>query len=119
MARINIEETIWSDPRFARLIGKTNGSQALAIGALICAWKQAQFHWGGNEDLKIPQRSTIPLEVWNRFELAQELLEVGFAEVQNNKVYVKGSLAHLDWLAQRIAAGKKGGEMKKKNKSKQ
>ena len=106
MARINIEESIHTDIKFDRLKLEL-GSREMAMGTLVYAWILAQKWW------KSPER-LIPLDEWKRSLSGGKLLiDCGFAEIRQDRVYVRGSEKQFKWLQQRIAAGKKGGKAKK------
>lgn len=101
MARINIEDDLYKDRRFIKLIAKL-GSLEAALGSLILAWSLGQKHWKKD-------RSRIPKSEWDAQELKSEIIEVGLAKIIEGSVHVCGAESQFDWLLQRVEAGRKGG----------
>ncbi len=108
MARLNIEiEELLKDQRFIDLI-LAFGSRREAYGAFLEAIVLAQQYW-------VPNRVGIPKEVWKKQRLANELLDVGFANVvpatgdDVERVMFAGSARQFDWLIKKSDAGKLGG----------
>ncbi len=104
MARINVEDSIWSDDRFLRLIEIT-GNRALAVGYMVLAWKAAQKFW-------MDGRKPIPTPVFKVLPGSDELVESGLAEpiFDGDFYHIKGSEEHFAWLMQKKEAGKVGGK---------
>lgn len=101
MARINVEDSWWTDPRrnlLARLVGK----ESTADGIALKAWRVSQEYWRKKE--------LIPLDVFEALEGAAELLQAKIAEVREGGVYLKGSTNHHKWLEERIKTAAKGGK---------
>lgn len=95
MARINIEEKLFTDPRWMDLLTKV-GCQYKAKGLLLTAWTIAQKHW-----LK---SKVIPEKAWPKD--LDVLIEVELAtRRQDGSVYVKGSKKAFLWLEQKSRAG--------------
>ena len=114
MARINIEESIWIDPRFLKLCVKL-GDQFRAVGMVVMAWRLAQEFW-------CPSKRMIPKRRWADAELPDLLFECGLAELQGDEVYVRGTAESFSWYFDRIDSGRRGGKAsaeKRKTKSKQ
>lgn len=109
MARINIDETWWNDPRKQHLTRLLN-SEIIATGAFFTAARLAQTYW-------LNGRSMIPEKVWKSFEYQSQLIEAGLAEIHEAGVYLVGSSDAFDWLEKKKEAGKKGG-LAKSSKSK-
>lgn len=110
MARINIEETWWNDPRkqhLARLLS----SEIIATGAFFTATRLAQTYW-------LDSKRLIPEKIWKAFEFNAQLVEAGLAEIHEAGVYVVGSSDAFDWLWEKKKAGRKGG-LAKSSRSKQ
>lgn len=105
MARINIEDSLWSDPRFMRLCIKM-GDEFKAIGAVVSAWRQAQKHY-------CPDKKPIPQKDFEAAGLPIELVDVGLAVKCEDGFKMKGSDEHFAWWFQRWEAGKKGGRPSK------
>lgn len=102
MARINLEQVWWTDPRREKL-GNLLGSMLLADAVAIRAWKLAQDFWGNN-------RGLIPTHVFETLEANSKLIQANLAEVRENGVYIRGSSQYLDWVAEKREAAKKGGK---------
>ena len=114
MARINIEESIWSDPRFLKLCVKL-GDQFRAVGMIVMAWRLAQEFW-------CPEKKRIPKRRWADAELPDLLFECGLAEIQDGEIYVRGTAESFSWYFERIDAARRGGKAsaeKRKTKPKQ
>ena len=101
MARINIEDDLWSDDRFLSLVEKL-GNRASAIGAVVIAFKLAQKYW-------IPDQRPIPSVQFRSIPFASELTSCGLAieDEKQESVYIRGSENQFDWLIQRSRAGSK------------
>lgn len=107
VARINIEDSLWSDPRFMKLCIRL-GDERTAIGAVILAWKTAQKHW-------CPHKNPIPNEEWAQAGIGREIIDVGLAKEVDDGIYVAGSEEHFDWYFERLSAAKAGGKARMKN----
>lgn len=127
MARINFDDSIYQDPRFYKLVIKTECNYK-ALGLLISAWILAQKYW-----LK---HQCIPKDKWP--DSLNILIDVGFAEtvvsdsfgntetepkqnrnrIEFDSVYVKGSSEYCNFLNIQSLKGKKGGKSCSKNKLK-
>lgn len=107
MARINIEERWWSDPRRTNLILKIGFE---ADSAVVNLWRTGQEHWGN-------KRSLIPVDSFFRLKFAQEMIDVGLVEIRGSEVYVRGAAEQFEWHASRRdqarEAGKKSAEARK------
>lgn len=110
MARINIEECWWSDPRRMKL-ALALGSGAMADGVVTNAWRIAQEFWSKG-------RLLVPQDVWATVEANSKLIEANLAEARESGVYVRGSSQYLDWARERreaaIIGGKKSAEVRRK-----
>jgi hypothetical protein len=100
MARININDKLWADPRFKALC-RFVGSEETALGRMVLVFRMAQEYYSDSESL-------IPIEIWDiqGFEYVEK---VGFAERHSDGIYVKGSSENFEWLLKRKAAAKSGG----------
>lgn len=105
MARINIETTVWTDPRFQDLMIAI-GNRHAAKGLLLEFWVLAQQFW-------FPQKRGIPREAVERAGLGA-VITCGLAELRGEEVYAKGAESAFAWLFQKQEAGKKGGLAKAK-----
>lgn len=110
MARINIEDTLWSDPRFMRLCIKL-GDEFKAIGAVVSGWRIAQKFY-------CPDKAPIPEKDFEQAGLPMALVESGLAEKVDGGIRMRGSEAHFAWWFQRYEAAKKGGEASAKKRKK-
>ena len=110
MARINIDDSIYSDPRFIRLVILCNGNMDQAVGQLVRAWSLAQKWY-----LKSPD-SFIPLHEWNARSIPMNIVTAGLAEIVNDRVRVMGSDDQFRWLIQKSNAGKSNRDIKGKSR---
>lgn len=102
MARINVEDSIWSDYRFITLCSKMKNADE-ALGAIIRSWILAQKWYLKNDRM-------IPMKEWEKQQLSPLLFEVGLAMIVDETwVKVEWADDQFSWLLQRSAAGKKGG----------
>ena len=107
LARINIEQCIWTDHRFINLCMKT-GNIDQALGSLVRAWMIAQ-QWYLKDDRLIPSSE------WEKQNLPEALFEVGLASRnETGRVRMAGSEEQFGWLLQRSEAGKRGGGSNRK-----
>lgn len=99
MARINIEEKWWGDPRRTRLIARV-GSVDLADGMAVSFWRASQEFDGE------------AFEFGHLFEKdrVEVFLSAGLLTIDGEKIYVKGSKDAHEWVATRRSAGSKGGK---------
>jgi hypothetical protein len=108
MARINIEDALFTDDRWIKLVLKV-GNKNLALGLVTGAWILAQKHW-----LK---HKMIPKKAWS--SEYDPLIEVELATRRaDGNVYVKGSKKAFGWYEQRVEAGRLGGAASTSKKSK-
>lgn len=107
MARINIENTLFTDIRWNDLLLKC-GCKYKALGIVTTAWILAQQNW--------IKYGNVPPKAWAK-EL-DILIDVELAiRNEDGSVYVKGSKKAFKWLNQKSEAGKKGGRGKSKSGS--
>lgn len=104
MARINIEDSLFKDSRWFKLLIKV-GCEHKALGLITNAWILAQTNW-----LKY---KCIPDSSWKKD--LDILIEVDFAEKIENGVYIKGSVDAFSWLEQRSNSGKSKSDRKIKS----
>ncbi len=110
MARINIEECWWTDPR-RKLLAKLVGDENAADGLAIQMWRLAQEFWGRGQ-------KRVPLEIFETIEAASKLIEAKLAIVEADSVYVRGSSQYLDWINDKRRAGQEGGKQSAKVRAK-
>ncbi len=101
MTRLNVETSLWSDPRFQSFMIRI-GDQHRAIGMVIILWILAQQHWCPNKEL-------IPFAIWNEAKLPEDLIDCGLAERRDSGIYARGSEKQFQWWFERQEAGRKGG----------
>jgi hypothetical protein len=109
LARINFEDSIFKEKAFEKLMFKL-GSKRSAMGALMEGFILAQDYY-----LCLENNRLIPIDVWKREEIADELIEFGYAVVHENGIYMRGSKDQFSWLIQKSEAGRKGGLKRAEN----
>lgn len=107
MARINVEDSLDADRRFFKL-AVTLGSQELAMGVMVYAWRLAQAHWKNG-------KRPIPLvEFMEKISHPEAILNSGMAqriEVEGlDCVYVVGSEEQFGWVFEKKDLQAKGGQ---------
>jgi hypothetical protein len=102
MARINVEDSWWADPRRSRLV-KRLGDEDRADGRALRMWRLAQEFWKEN-------RGLVPREIFETLEDFEHLLDSKLADVRGDFVYVRGSNQHLDWLFEEKDKRRRGGQ---------
>lgn len=103
MARLNIEDSIYSDHRFlfvADSIGRFS-----AMGQMVYLMKLAQKFWAQGK-LRIPTR------IYEISGFSELFLESGMVDKNDDGYYLSGSEEHFSWLIAKIENGKKGGRPK-------
>jgi hypothetical protein len=107
MARINIEDSWWSDARRYQLAESLGGSLHLADGLAIEAWKMSQVFWGNG-------RKKIPIQAFMQIDGFQFLFDNDLAIKHGTFVYVRGTRQLHDWYASVKDGASKGGKSKRK-----
>lgn len=107
MARLNIETSLWQDPRFLRLIIAV-GDRHRAVGMIVELWSVAQRYW-------CPDQMLIPTEVWSTLDL-EPLVACGLAEPRGDGIYAKGIEKHFEWWFKASNAGKNGAAVTNKKR---
>lgn len=102
VARLNIEDCWWTDPRRTAL-AEALGNEPLADGTAIRAWRLAQEFWKHG-------RGLVPKAMFDMLKSGSNLVQVGLAEIRGDGVYIRGSSAYLDWIAERREAARLGGK---------
>lgn len=102
MARINIEDCWWTDPR-RELLGQLLGDPLMADAVVIRAWRIAQEFWGKGRQL-------IPLKVWGTIQAGAKLIQANLAEEREGGVYVCGSSEYLEWVNEQREKARIGGK---------
>lgn len=101
MARVNIEESIFSDARFIQLCVSRGGLEQ-ALGSLVMVWIEAQKHYLTHGE--------IPNESWIKQRLCEDVVTCGLAERSLTGIRVKGQDEQFGWLRQTHAAGKRSAQ---------
>lgn len=103
MARLNVEEQWWIDPRRDRLIELV--PRNTADGLMLKVWRMSQYYWS-------KERAHVPLPVFRGLEHWEKIIEAGLAKVTEcgDFVYVMGSSEHHEWLMESKSNGKTGGD---------
>ena len=103
MARLNIEDSIWNDPRYWQLeqkLGKLGASQ------LFVFWKTAQAYWSNGKKL-------VPEKAFRLAGFSEEIINCELAERRPDGIYAKGAKKHFQWYfdsaEKRKTAGRIGG----------
>lgn len=110
MARINIEDSLWADPRFQDLMIKV-ASRHTAKGMIVELWTLAQRFWltsGGRG---------IPKPAWDDAGMPSALIECNLAKDNGEFIYAVGSKEQFAWLNARSENGKKGGPAAAKSRA--
>lgn len=97
MARINVDDDFWVDPRLRHLSRKLD-SETRAVGMCLLFWRIAQRYWTDEHKL-------VPKDLF-MIEGLEPLVEVGLAEIRGDGVYAKGA-ERFDWLKKKRDAGRK------------
>jgi len=103
VARINIEEKWWGDPR-RQAICDAAGNSYMVDGIFLRIIKTAQEY--------IKEGSPIPKKLFSQFPHSILFVENGICEITDEGVWLDGAKKHLGWLAKRVVAGKNGGKQK-------
>lgn len=109
MPRLNIDDSLYSDPRFMRLCTLLEGNYAAALGFCVIAWTLGQ-KWYRKSPTKL-----IPLAEWKNAHITEAFLTVGLAIKRDDGIEIVGADENFGWLELRAAAGQRGGEAKARN----
>lgn len=107
MARIVIDDDWLTDPRRYRL-AELVGSELVADGVMIQAWKTAQDFWRRGKRL-------IPKPIFDQLPHAKLITEAGLTKQKGASIYLKGSTVRFQWLLNLSTNGKLGGDAKARN----
>lgn len=102
MARINIEDCWWTDPRRSKL-ARILGDERLADGSAVRMWRLAQEFWKD-------ERKLVPSHIFETLDDHQALVGCGLASLGDDGYYVRGSSQYLEWVIEQRAKSKKGGQ---------
>lgn len=107
MARINIEDSLFTDVRFQKVCEKIGKTQAIGFWVLIA--QQAQKYWGAG---KLP----IPNDILGFLEIPKEFFDFGMLKKDDeNGYFLRGSEDCFDWYLSKRENGKRGGRPKNNN----
>lgn len=101
MARLNIEEDLFTDQRFLDLVIAL-GDVDRALGALVRCWRLGQKFWKYSDH-------GIPKKEWKTQRIRDEIIDVGMAEDLGDFVRVVQSEKHFGWIRERVESGRRGG----------
>lgn len=104
MARINIEDKWWTDPRRYQLAERLKNLR-LADGLMVEVWALAQRFWGNH-------RAKVPLIVFQQIPDFELLFECDLAIKHGGNVYVRGTKEFHEWYASLKESASKGGKSK-------
>lgn len=107
MARINVEDSWWTDPRRFQLAERL-GSRRLADGLAVEAWHLSQVYWA-NGRKKVPEFAFKEIPNW------EDLVAVDLAIKHGHFFYVRGTRQLHEWIALLKESGSKGGKSKAKH----
>jgi len=110
MSRINVEDSLFADPRFLLVVEKIG--QVNAAGYYLLIARMAQQYWKQGKKL-------IPKSVWALHDFPKIMIEVGLVNEHKEGFYLKGSERHFKWLVSKIENGRLGGLKSRKNKDEQ
>lgn len=96
MARINIEDELFTDVRF-RFLSRELGNEDEALGMLVRFWHIAQKHWGRGR--LVPKNEFL----MGGFEA---LSKAHFVDERPDGYYARGSEERFAWYLERVNAGK-------------
>ena len=101
MARLNIDDSFWIDPRLKHLTKKLK-CEFKAIGQCVALWRIAQEFYKKDEP--------FTLRAFEFSSLSKALIESDFARCNNGIIEVSGSKEYFRWLRDRIESASSGGK---------
>lgn len=102
MARINIEDSLFNDPRFEVVCSQIGKVQA--IGYFVLIVKMAQRYW--------VEGSIIPKPIFELAKFPKEFVAVELVIEKEDGFYLRGSEESFAWIVAKSKNGKKGGRPK-------
>lgn len=106
MARINIDDTLYGDPRFEIIVRKIGID--LAVGQFVRIAKLAQKFW-------LDGKKPIPENLYKYGEFSEHFIETDFVQRVEGGLYLHGSEEQFSWIWAKRENGKKGGRPSKNN----
>lgn len=103
MARINIDDSIFSDPRF--LCACDEIGRFAAMGEFVYIIKLAQKYWVDGEQ-------GIPKNIYALSKFSDCFISVGLVKDMGDAFYLAGSKEYFSWISAKKENGKKGGRPK-------
>lgn len=110
MARINVEQELFMDPRFKSLVRTLNHREDEALGLVVRWWLTAQ-EWWGKEGRQLVPDQFFQLGHWD------QLATVGLAEKRDAGWYAKGSEERFKWYADICDKSRHGVEIRAQKKA--
>jgi hypothetical protein len=106
VARINVDDKLFRDKRYERLLLIT-GDGRIAKGAVLEAFMLAQEYFQNSDT-----EGLIPFDAWESNDMHEGLIKSGCATVQEKGIYVMGSRSQFTWIAQKAEAGASASDKK-------
>ena len=101
MARVNVDDELWHDPRFNELCKQHE--RHVALGAVVMLWRLGQEHWKNDKRL-------IPSTAFKFLPLCEDLEKFGFVEKREDGVYCSGAEERWGYFFENSERGRKGGQ---------
>lgn len=105
MPRINIDDKLFGDSRFIRLV-EFIGNFQTAIGLTVEVMRVGQKYWA--------EHKLIPVKVFSKIPNADMHLKAGLSHRKVGGIYVAGSDEYFAWLRAKKESSRKGGESLRK-----
>lgn len=107
LARINIENKWWEDPRRTTLIGLL-GNPYIVDGVWFGLVRQAQLRFNTNS------KGLISLKLVKAYPHWEDFLNEGLLEIRGDEIYVSGTDEHFAWMKESEESGSRGGKISAK-----
>lgn len=105
MARVNVEERFWTDPRLEKLSIKLH-SRYKAIGQCVELWHIGQEFYSN--------KNKFTMRAFKYHGLSKYLIECGFAVLENDEIKIRGADDQFKWILCAKEGASKGGKASKK-----
>ena len=106
MARINIDDSLFTDLRFEIIVSKIGID--VAVGQFVRIVKSAQKYW-------LDGKQKIPENIYKLGEFSSYFIDSGMVIKHDDGLYLSGSEEQFAWIVSRRENGQKGGRPKKNN----